>query len=746
MDDLGTYYDVLEIPESASQEDALSAYRRLVKEYHPDRLVGMPDHLQKLRKDAEEKYLQIQQAWSVLGDPDKRRQYDNALKELREGPSQVASQPQAGATAPPPSPPPAPPTSPRTPPPSSQTASQTSPPRSGFTSGHSHGGTTPAANAAGVNKGCSVALGWIVFFLVLVLGQALLSNAARGSQPPEWLAVLVVSSLLVTAVLIGVVVTGVLRKKRKRAIVAAVLSAASATTLFILLGIATHSEHPVLRVSLPVEDKLVGASLGYPNGVQWRHSLGDRGAVFSATNASRIEYPGLIPPEGTLEFWIKVNSGYSYSNFQLRTDQDDAMVFSSDAQGGDVTWPGTTKFSVSRTGTLSYFMATASYNKPPASATEARQTKFRFGEWHAMGVSYGSQGQYIMLDGKIVAASPGRTQTFGSAGDHQGPLDIPTIGETVSHFWAHHRYEGGFDGILAAFRVSARQRDWLLAHGINDKNESDIRIGTGSNRSPSISDKREVACDNLSLRLYNVDDYLQASLKNSAHDSQLVLEATERRDTGFVDISSATQPGTNVLSLELKNYRGGYTYGYQLRSGATIVDQGVCGNVGVVGCNNNDLTLGTVFVHKFSFQCSYSAGLGRAGSSTRPDVASGSSQMGSRVDLTQSSGTSRAPHDAVAVDKAFRVGNGVSQPIPIYRPDPDYSEEARSARYQGTVIVALVVDEKGNPRDVRVVKALGLGLDQKAIEAVKKWRFRPGMKDGHPVRVIAQIEVNFRLL
>jgi len=95
---------------------------------------------------------------------------------------------------------------------------------------------------------------------------------------------------------------------------------------------------------------------------------------------------------------------------------------------------------------------------------------------------------------------------------------------------------------------------------------------------------------------------------------------------------------------------------------------------------------------------------------------------------------------------AYRIGGGVSQPVPIYRPDPDYSEEARKAKYQGTVVLSIVVDEKGNPRDVRVTKPLGLGLDQKAIEAVMKWRFRPGMKDGHPVPVIAQIEVNFRLL
>jgi hypothetical protein len=100
------------------------------------------------------------------------------------------------------------------------------------------------------------------------------------------------------------------------------------------------------------------------------------------------------------------------------------------------------------------------------SATEARKTMFRFGEWHAIGVSYGKQGQYIMLDGKLVASSPSRTQTFGRAGNQQSPLDIPTIGETVSHFWQRHRYEGGFEGVLAAFRVSNKQNDWQLAEGI----------------------------------------------------------------------------------------------------------------------------------------------------------------------------------------------------------------------------------------------------------------------------------------
>ncbi len=95
---------------------------------------------------------------------------------------------------------------------------------------------------------------------------------------------------------------------------------------------------------------------------------------------------------------------------------------------------------------------------------------------------------------------------------------------------------------------------------------------------------------------------------------------------------------------------------------------------------------------------------------------------------------------------AYKIGGGVSAPSVLYKVEPEYSEEARKAKFQGTVVLFVVVDEKGNPRDLKVIRPLGLGLDQKAIEAVEKWKFRPGMKDGHPVPVQATIEVNFRLL
>lgn len=95
---------------------------------------------------------------------------------------------------------------------------------------------------------------------------------------------------------------------------------------------------------------------------------------------------------------------------------------------------------------------------------------------------------------------------------------------------------------------------------------------------------------------------------------------------------------------------------------------------------------------------------------------------------------------------AYRIGGDVSAPQLITKVEPEYSEEARKAKYSGTVLLSIVVDSNGLPRDVHVIRSLGLGLDEKAIEAVMKWRFRAGMKGGRPVATQAQVEVNFRLL
>jgi protein TonB len=93
----------------------------------------------------------------------------------------------------------------------------------------------------------------------------------------------------------------------------------------------------------------------------------------------------------------------------------------------------------------------------------------------------------------------------------------------------------------------------------------------------------------------------------------------------------------------------------------------------------------------------------------------------------------------------FRMGQGASQPRVIYGPDPEFSEEARKAKYQGTCVLGVIVDANGLPTNIRVITSLGMGLDEKAIEAVKTWRFDPAMKDGHPVAYAISLEVDFHL-
>ena len=95
---------------------------------------------------------------------------------------------------------------------------------------------------------------------------------------------------------------------------------------------------------------------------------------------------------------------------------------------------------------------------------------------------------------------------------------------------------------------------------------------------------------------------------------------------------------------------------------------------------------------------------------------------------------------------ALRIGGGVTAPKVLHKMEPEYTEEGRVAKYQGTVVLAVEIDPNGVAQNIRIVKGLGFGLDENAVTAVQQWRFQPATKDGAPVTVQASIEVNFRLL
>ena len=115
------------------------------------------------------------------------------------------------------------------------------------------------------------------------------------------------------------------------------------------------------------------------------------------------------------------------------------------------------------------------------------------------------------------------------------------------------------------------------------------------------------------------------------------------------------------------------------------------------------------------------------------------------ISLGRGIGISLGPSQQVEGVPAYRVGGRITPPRAIHAPDPRYSREALKKRIQGTVVLWVVVEPDGTASRIRVQKSLGYGLDEEAIEAVKKWRFEPSRKNGIPVAVQINIEVNFRL-
>jgi TonB family protein len=91
-------------------------------------------------------------------------------------------------------------------------------------------------------------------------------------------------------------------------------------------------------------------------------------------------------------------------------------------------------------------------------------------------------------------------------------------------------------------------------------------------------------------------------------------------------------------------------------------------------------------------------------------------------------------------------GSGVTRPFPLFTPEAEYSDQARRARFQGASSLVVVVDERGNVADAWVLRPLGMGLDEKAISAVRTWRFKPGTYNGRPVKVEVPVIVEFHLM
>lgn len=109
-------------------------------------------------------------------------------------------------------------------------------------------------------------------------------------------------------------------------------------------------------------------------------------------------------------------------------------------------------------------------------------------------------------------------------------------------------------------------------------------------------------------------------------------------------------------------------------------------------------------------------------------------------------GPSTGPGAGAGPPGIFPAGRqGVTTPQVIFNPEPSFSDEARKAKSQGIVLLLLVVGKDGHPYDIRVGRSLGMGLDEKAIEAVNRWRFRPATLNGQPVATRIAVQVDFHL-
>jgi protein TonB len=111
--------------------------------------------------------------------------------------------------------------------------------------------------------------------------------------------------------------------------------------------------------------------------------------------------------------------------------------------------------------------------------------------------------------------------------------------------------------------------------------------------------------------------------------------------------------------------------------------------------------------------------------------------------VAQVAGTALGQTPDTGPNAVYRAYGTVTTPLLIQSVEPEYTEAARNAKISGTVLVNLIVEPNGNPSHIRVIRGLGIGLDEKAIQAVQQYKFKPGIKNGKPVRVELNISLNF---
>lgn len=211
-----------------------------------------------------------------------------------------------------------------------------------------------------------------------------------------------------------------------------------------------------------------------------------------------------------------------------------------------------------------------------------------------------------------------------------------------------------------------------------------------------IMESREIVCDRMAAEVGGRRQYARSLLRLAS----LLVEGVPARTPHAIGIFDANTFERRIMNLTQNQI--------ELRGMRRLIIVAACAAFGIATCGS------ALALHM------------------QVDAAAASS-----MDQTQNS--SNVPAGVM------RPGGGVSAPVLIHSVDPSYTDKARRAKYQGICVVSLTVDKNGNPQNVRVVRTLGMGLDKRAVEAVRQYRFKPAYYKGRPVPVLINVEVNFKV-
>jgi len=322
-----------------------------------------------------------------------------------------------------------------------------------------------------------------------------------------------------------------------------------------------------------VIDEFNGSSIGTESGVSFVVKDGRQVGEFRKDNKSRVQYPlsTQIPTSGTLEWWVYIEQGYNYSDYTFSWQPTKALLFTTDVWRGDVTWPGSTWLWVCSDGAVTLRIATSKYDSTPGQSISASGSSFRFNEWHRIGISYGTGGQYLMVDGEVVASNPANTQVLGTGGDKTIPSDIPTVGEAVPHFLAEGRYTGGFEGYVDRFRISSASQDWVLALAEETVSAEETVLSPGTSTYVSVlNSKQGVEYSLIDKSTGNIVGTSQSGTGNTvvlgtgsiAADAEFYIQSNDGTKTELLDsvtiLYTADAPPSDIGACQPNDSRLAY--------------------------------------------------------------------------------------------------------------------------------------------------------------------------------------------